>query len=70
MLCGLKHGRILCLLLDVLFEVAIEIKPKDWIPHGGSDLPKGFLESMKNHVSLGTGRRRGKKPNMMSCIFN
>ncbi|XP_065538276.1 uncharacterized protein LOC136015776 isoform X4 [Lathamus discolor] len=35
---------------DVLFEVTIEIKPKDWIPHGGSELQKGLLESMKNHI--------------------
>ncbi|XP_054678488.1 uncharacterized protein LOC129205263 isoform X2 [Grus americana] len=35
---------------DVLFEVTIEIKPKDWIPHGGSELQKDLLESMKNHI--------------------
>ncbi|PKU31553.1 n-acetyllactosaminide beta- -n-acetylglucosaminyltransferase 2 isoform x2 [Limosa lapponica baueri] len=37
-------------LFDVLFEVAIEIKAKDWIPHGGRELRKGFLESVKNHI--------------------
>lgn len=58
-LYGLKHARILCLLIDVLFEVTVEIKPKDWIPHGGSELQKGLLESMKNHVSLGV--RKGRK---------
>ncbi|XP_033369101.1 uncharacterized protein LOC107201229 [Parus major] len=35
---------------DVLFEVTVEIKPKDWIPHGGSELQKGLLESLKNHI--------------------
>ncbi|XP_051470977.1 uncharacterized protein LOC127382872 [Apus apus] len=35
---------------DVLFEVTIEIKPKDWIPRGGSELQKGLLESVKNHI--------------------
>ncbi|XP_069642218.1 uncharacterized protein [Haliaeetus albicilla] len=35
---------------DVLFEVTIEIKLKDWISHGGSELQKGLLESMKNHI--------------------
>ncbi|XP_071598534.1 uncharacterized protein [Heliangelus exortis] len=35
---------------DVLFEVTIEIKPKDWIPRCGSELQKGLLESMKNHI--------------------
>ncbi|XP_069706204.1 uncharacterized protein [Phaenicophaeus curvirostris] len=34
---------------DVLFEVTIEIKPKDWIPRGGCELKKG-LESMKNNI--------------------
>lgn len=67
MLCALKHARILCLLVDVLFEVTIEIRPKDWIPHG-HELKKGLLQSMKNHVSLGTGR--GRKTNVMSQIFN
>lgn len=47
-----------CLLVDVLFEVTIEIKLKDWISHGGSELQKGLLESMKNHVSLGMGRKQ------------
>ncbi|XP_072713419.1 uncharacterized protein [Ciconia boyciana] len=35
---------------DVLFEVTVEIKPKDWIPHGGHELKKGLLEPMKNHI--------------------
>ncbi|XP_037989399.1 uncharacterized protein LOC119699655 isoform X2 [Motacilla alba alba] len=35
---------------DVLFEVTVEIKPKDWIPHGGSEFQKGLLESLKNHI--------------------
>ncbi|XP_061317387.1 uncharacterized protein LOC133273220 isoform X1 [Pezoporus flaviventris] len=35
---------------DVLFEVTIEIKPKDWIPHGGSELQKGLLEPMKSYI--------------------
>ncbi|XP_061212148.1 uncharacterized protein LOC133213728 isoform X2 [Neopsephotus bourkii] len=35
---------------DVLFEVTIEIKPKDWIPHGGSELQKDLLESMRNYI--------------------
>ncbi|KAJ7396028.1 hypothetical protein BTVI_149010 [Pitangus sulphuratus] len=35
---------------DMLFEVTIEVKPKDWIPHGGSELQKGLLESVKNHI--------------------
>ncbi|CAM9849191.1 unnamed protein product [Bubo scandiacus] len=35
---------------DVLFEVTIEIKSKEWIPRGGSKLQKGLLESMKNHI--------------------
>lgn len=61
MLREVQHARILCLLVDVLFEVTIGIKAKDWIPHGGSELQKGLLESVKNHVSLGTGRRRKSK---------
>ena len=64
MLCGLKHATILCLLVDVLFEVTIEIKPNDWIPKGGRELQKGLLESMKSRVSLGMGR--GRKTNVMS----
>ncbi|XP_026650732.2 uncharacterized protein LOC102065471 [Zonotrichia albicollis] len=35
---------------DVLFEVTAEIKPKDWIPHGGSEVQKGLLESLKDHI--------------------
>ncbi|XP_064302758.1 uncharacterized protein LOC135312533 [Phalacrocorax carbo] len=35
---------------DVLFEVTIEIRPKDWIPRGGRELRKDLLESMKNHI--------------------
>ncbi|KAM6085814.1 uncharacterized protein LJ206_007359 [Theristicus caerulescens] len=35
---------------DVLFEVTIEIRPKDWIPHGGRELRKGLLESVKSHI--------------------
>ncbi|XP_051639532.1 uncharacterized protein LOC127469382 [Manacus candei] len=35
---------------DVLFEVTMEVKPKDWIPHGGSELQKGLLESVKNDI--------------------
>ncbi|XP_064271860.1 uncharacterized protein LOC135297836 [Passer domesticus] len=35
---------------DVLFEVSVEIKPKDWIPHSGSEFQKGLLESLKNHI--------------------
>ncbi|KAK2531822.1 hypothetical protein Q9233_005482 [Columba guinea] len=35
---------------DVLFEVTIEIQAKDWIPHGGSELQKGLLEFVKNHI--------------------
>ncbi|XP_063247686.1 uncharacterized protein LOC134547534 [Prinia subflava] len=35
---------------DVLFEVTAEIKPKDWIPHSGSEFRKGLLESLKNHI--------------------
>lgn len=74
-LCRLKHARILCLLVDVLFEVAVELKPRDWIPRGGSELQKGFLESMKNHVSLGKGEEEEKKKsnqqtNVTSHIFN
>lgn len=53
--------------VDVLFEVTVEIKPKDWIPHGGSELQKGLLESLKNHVSVGMGRWR--KTDGMSQIF-
>ncbi|XP_076191089.1 uncharacterized protein LOC143158694 isoform X2 [Aptenodytes patagonicus] len=34
---------------DVLFEVTIEIRPKDWIPHG-HELKKALLQSMKNHI--------------------
>lgn len=67
MLYAFEHARILCLLADVLFEVTVEIKPKDWIPHGGSELPKGLLESLKTHVSVGMGRRR--KTDGMSQIF-
>lgn len=68
MLCGLKHARFLCFLVDVLFEVTIEIKPKDWIPHGGRELKKGLLASMKNHVSLGMGR--GRKTNVIPQTVN
>ncbi|XP_058658360.1 uncharacterized protein LOC131556005 isoform X1 [Ammospiza caudacuta] len=35
---------------DVLFEVTAEIKPKDWIPHGVSEVQKGLLESLKDHI--------------------
>ncbi|XP_066033798.1 uncharacterized protein [Chamaea fasciata] len=35
---------------DVLFEVTAEIKPKDWIPRGGSEFQKGLLESLKDHI--------------------
>ncbi|KAL2305785.1 hypothetical protein Nmel_003674 [Mimus melanotis] len=35
---------------DVLFEVTVEIKPKDWIPHGGSEFQNDLLESLKNHI--------------------
>ncbi|XP_005042987.2 PREDICTED: uncharacterized protein LOC101806672 [Ficedula albicollis] len=35
---------------DVLFEVTVEIKPKDWIPHGGNEFQKGLLESLTNHI--------------------
>lgn len=61
MLYEVQHARILCLLVDVLFEVTIEIRTKDWIPRGGSELQKDLLESVKNHVSLGTGRSRKNK---------
>ncbi|XP_041260284.1 uncharacterized protein LOC121335826 [Onychostruthus taczanowskii] len=37
-------------LFDVLFEVSVEIKPKDWIPYSGSEFQKGLLESLKNHI--------------------
>lgn len=45
----------LCLLADVLFEVTVEIKAKDWIPHGGNEFQRGLLESLKNHVSVSMG---------------
>lgn len=51
----------------MLFEVTVEIKPKDWIPYDGSEFQKGLLESLKNHVSAGLGRRR--KTDEMSQIF-
>ncbi|XP_068042546.1 uncharacterized protein [Anomalospiza imberbis] len=35
---------------DVLFEVTVEIKAKDWIPHSGSEFQKDLLESLKNHI--------------------
>ncbi|KAL9864169.1 uncharacterized protein GJ701_002017 isoform 2-T2 [Geothlypis trichas] len=35
---------------DVLFEVTAEIKPKDWIPHSGSEFQKDLLESLKDHI--------------------
>ncbi|XP_021394310.2 uncharacterized protein LOC110474866 [Lonchura striata] len=35
---------------DVLFEVTVEIKAKDWIPHGGNEFQRGLLESLKNHI--------------------
>lgn len=58
---------MLCLLADVLFEVTVEIKPKDRFPHGGSEFQKHLLESLKNHVSLGMGRWR--KTDGLSLIF-
>lgn len=65
--CAFGHARILCFLVDVLFEVTVEIKPKDWIPYGGSEFQKGLLESLKNHVSAGMGWWR--KTDEMSQIF-
>nr|XP_030125246.3 uncharacterized protein LOC105759051 [Taeniopygia guttata] len=35
---------------DVLFEVTVEIKAKDWTPHGGNEFQRGLLESLKNHI--------------------
>lgn len=58
---------MLCLLVDVLFEVTAEIKPKDWIRQGGSEFQKGLLESLKDHVSVGMGRWR--KTDGVSQIF-
>lgn len=58
----------LCLLVDVLFEVTVEIKPKDWISHVGRERHKSLLESLKKHVSLGVGW--GRKTNIMSQTFN
>lgn len=53
---------MLCLLVDVLFEVTTEIKHKEWISPGGNELRKDLLESIKNHVSLGVGME-----NQMLC---
>ncbi|KAM7060369.1 uncharacterized protein M8220_000934 isoform 2-T5 [Acridotheres tristis] len=35
---------------DVLFKVTVEIKPKDWIPHGGNEFQSDLLESLKNYI--------------------
>lgn len=53
---GLHHSSLLCPLADVLFEVAAEITPRHWMPHGRSKLQKGLLNSVKSHVS-----RQGKR---------
>ncbi|XP_035177336.1 uncharacterized protein LOC118164142 [Oxyura jamaicensis] len=35
---------------DVLFEVTTEIKHKEWISPGGSELRKDLIKSIKNHI--------------------
>lgn len=48
-------------LIDVLFEVTTEIKRKDWVTPGGSELRRDLLESIRSHVSLGMVMgRKGK----------
>ncbi|XP_015712083.2 uncharacterized protein LOC107310709 [Coturnix japonica] len=52
-LASLKNGTALQSLHhpgDVLFEVRTEIKHKDWIAPGGSELRRDLLESIRSHI--------------------